>query len=72
MWYCEVSKKVININIKSSHIKSATHKENDVYSRINSNLTDKTYTYLNAEFGQVDGLVEETFDDCTKYFHRFK
>ena len=44
MWYCDVCKKDININTKSSHIKSATHIENEVISRINNNLTDKTYT----------------------------
>ena len=42
MWYCEVCKKDINIKTKSSHIKSAAHIENEVISRINSNLTDKT------------------------------
>ena len=44
MWYCEVCKKNINFNTKSSHIKSVAHIENEVISRINDNLTDKTYT----------------------------
>ena len=65
MWYCEVCKKDININTKSSHIKSAAHIENEVISRINNNLTCKTYTYINPDF-------ERAIDDCTKYFNRFK
>ena len=65
-------KKDVNINIKSSHIKSATHIENEVFSRKNNNLTDKTYTYINPDFEKVDNLVERAIDDCTKYFHRFK
>ena len=72
MWYCEVCKKDININTKSSHIKSAAHIESEVISRINNNLTDKTYTYINPDFEKVDNLVERAIDDCTKYFHRFK
>ena len=31
-WYCEVCKKDINSNTKSSHIKSAAHIENEVIS----------------------------------------
>ena len=50
MWYCEVRKKDININTKSSHIKSAAHIENEVFSRINNNLTDKAYTDTNPDF----------------------
>ena len=56
MWYCEVCKKDININTKS-HIKSALHIENEVISRINNNLTDKIYTYINPDFEKVDDLV---------------
>ena len=44
----------------SSHIKSTTHLENEVISRVNNNLTDKAYTYLNPEFDQVDGLVKKS------------
>ena len=72
MWYCDICKKDININTKSSHIKSATHIENEVISRINNNLTDRTYTYINPDFAKVDDLVKRAIDDCTKYFHRFK
>ena len=72
IWYCELCKKDININTKSSHIKSATHIENEVISRINNNLTDRTYTYINPDFEKVDNLVQRAIDDCTKYFHRFK
>ena len=69
MWYCEACKKDININTKSSQIKSAEHIENEVISKINDNLTDKTYTYINPDFEQVDNLVKKANDDCTKYFH---
>ena len=71
-WYCEVCKKDININTKSSHIKSAAHIENEVISRINNNLTDRKYTYVNPDFEKVDDLVKRAIDDCTQYFHRFK
>ena len=72
MWYCEVCKKDINIITKSSHIKSTAHIENEVISRNNNNLTDKTYTYINPDFEKVDNLVEGAIIDCTNYFHRFK
>ena len=72
MRYCEVCKKDTNIIIKTSLIKSASQIENDVTSRINNNLTDKTYTYINPDFEKVDNLVERAIDDCTKCFHRFK
>ena len=72
MWYCDICKKDINFNTKSSHIKSATHIENEVISRINNNLTDRTYRYINPDYERVDNLVKSAIDDCTKYFHRFK
>ena len=72
MWFCEVCKKDIKINTKSSHIKSAAHIQNEVISRINNNLTDKTYTYTNPEFVKVDNLTERAIDECTKYFRRIK
>ena len=72
MWYCAVCKKDININTKSSLIKSVAHIENDIISRINNNLTDKTYTYTNPNFEKVDNLIKRAIDDCRKYFHRFK
>ena len=72
MWYCEACKKDINMNTKSFHIKYATHLENEVISRINKNLTDKTYTYINPDFEQIDSLVKGTVDECTLHFHRFK
>ena len=72
MWYCEVCKKAININTKSSPIKSAAHIQNEIISRINNNITDKTYTYINPDFEKVDNLVQRAIDVCTKYFHRFK
>ena len=72
MWYCEACKKDINNNTKSSHIKSQAHIENEVISRINNNLTDKTYTYINPNFEQVDDLIKRTIDECTQHFHRFK
>ena len=70
--YCEACKKEININTKSSHIKSAAHIEKEVFSRINNNLTDKTYTYINPDFEQVDYLIKSAIDECTQQFHRFK
>ena len=39
MWYCETCKKDININTKSSHIKSAAPIENEVLSIINNKFT---------------------------------
>ena len=72
MWYCETCRKDININTKYSQIKSAAHIENEVVSRINNNLTDETYTYINPHFEQVDNLIEKTIDECTQQFHRFK
>ena len=72
MWYCEVCKRDINIITKSSYIKSASHIENEVISRINDNLTDKTYTYINPDFEQVDKLIKRAIDECTQFFHRFK
>ena len=52
MFYCETYKDDININTITSHIKSATHIGNEVNSRVNNNLTDKTYTQLNPVFEQ--------------------
>ena len=66
MWYCDICKKDINIKTKSSNIKSATHIENEVISRIINNLTDRTYTYINPDFEKVDDLVKKAIDDCTK------
>ena len=72
MWYCEACKKDININTKSSHIKSAAHIEKEVISRIHNNLTDKTYTYINPDFEKVDNLIKRAINDCTQHFHTFK
>ena len=72
MWYCEACKKDINIITKSSHIKCAAHIENEVISRINNNLTDKTSRYINPDFEQVDNLIKRAIDECTQNFHRFK
>ena len=72
MWYCDACKKDVNNNTKSSHIKSEAHIEKEVISRINNNLTDKTYTYINPDFEKVDNLVQRAIDDCTKYFDRYK
>ena len=69
MWYCEPCKKDININTKSSHIKSAAHIENEGISRINSNLTNKTYKYINPNFEKVDNLVKRAIDECTQHFN---
>ena len=72
MWYCDACKKDIIFNTKSSHIKSAAHLETEVISRINNNLTDKTYAYFNPDFEKTDNLIIRAFDECTHYFHRFK
>ena len=72
MWLCEACKKDKNINTKSSHIKSTPHLENEVLSRINNNLTDKTYKYINPGFEKVDKLIKRIIDECTQHFHRFK
>ena len=71
MLYGETGKKDININTKSSHIKSAAHIENEVASRIFNNHTDKTYTFINPDFEQVDNLIKAAIDDGTKHFQRF-
>ena len=70
--YCEVCKKDINFNFKSSLVKFSTHIEKEVISRINSNLTDKTYTYLNPKLDQVDGLTERAVDGYKQFFLSFK
>ena len=72
MLYCEACKKDLNINTKSSHIKSAAHTENEIISRMNNNLTDKTYTYINPDFGKLENLVKRAIDECTQHLHRFK
>ena len=72
MGYCEIRKKDINIKNKSSHVKSTTHKENEVIFRVNNNLIDKTYTYLILKIDQVEGLLERAIDDFKQFFHRFK
>ena len=72
MWYCEICNKDIIINTISSHIKSAAHIENEVVSRTNKNLTDKTYTYINPDFEQVDNLIKRAIDKCTQHVHLFK
>ena len=72
MRYCEPCKKDKNINTESSHIRSASHIENEVFSRINYNLTNKFYTYINPDFEQVDNLIKRAIDECTQNFHRFE
>ena len=72
MWYCEACKKDINNNTKCSHIKSAAHIGNEFISRINNNVTGKTYTYINPDFEKIENLVKRAFDECTQHFHRFK
>ena len=72
MWYCEACEKDRNNNTESSHIKSVTHIENEVISRINNNLTDKTYTNINPNFDQADKLFKSAIDECTQHFHGFK
>ena len=66
MWCCEVFRKDINFKTKSSDKISDAHKESEIFSRTNKYFADKTYTYLNLEFDQKDGLVKRANDDCTK------
>ena len=72
MWFCETCKKDIYIYTKSSHVKSAAYIQNEAICRININLTDKTYTYINPDFEQVDNSIKRAIDECTQQFHRFK
>ena len=71
MCYCEACKKETSIKTQSSHINSAAHIENEVISRTNNNLTDKTYTYFNPDFEKVDNLYKRAIDECTHHFHKF-
>ena len=61
-----------NNNTKTSQNTSETHTGNEDISRISSTLTYKNYAYLNLQVDHVYASVERTFDDCTKYFQRFK
>ena len=72
MWYCETCKLDDDFITKSSHIQSAALIENEVFSRINNSLRDKTNTYINPDFEQVDNLNRRAIDECTQHFHRFK
>ena len=72
MWFCELCKKDSNSITKSSNVKSTTHIKNKVISRTSNNLSNETYTYLNPEVDQVDGLFERIFDDCKHFFHRLE
>ena len=62
----------MNIDTKSSHIKSTTVIVKEVVSRINKNLTDKSSTHLNPHVEQKDNLVKRAIDDCTQRFHIFE
>ena len=72
MWCCEVCNTDIKIITKSSPIKSTAHIGKQVTPRLNNNLTERKYTYLNPEVNRVDDLFTTVIDDCTKSFHRFK
>ena len=45
--------------------------EKEVLSRMNNNLSDKTYIYLNPESNEVNRLVKRAIDVCKQYFYRF-
>ena len=62
----------MNIDSKSSHIKSTTVMNKEVVSRTNKNLTDKSSTHLNPDFEQVNNLVKRAIDDCTQRFNSFE
>ena len=59
------------VNANSSHIRSATHLENEVNSRMNNNFPGKTYTHLNSDFEHVHNLVKRVID-FTQHFHRYE
>ena len=61
-WHCETCKRDINNITESSHIKSNTHMENEVISRINNNLTEKAYIFFNPEIDKIDGTVKKVVD----------
>ena len=60
------------INTKCSHIKSAAHIQNEVLSRKNNNLTDKTCSYNNPDVEQVNNLNKRVTDECAQHFYRYK
>ena len=70
MWYCETCKTDLNINIESFRTKPPAHIENEVISRINNDITDKTYRYINPDFEKVDNQFKRAFDVCTQHFDR--
>ena len=72
MWYCEACKKDINIKTKASHFKSAAHIENEFFSRINNNLTEKTYTYINPDFEKLENLIKSAIDERTQHIFKYK
>ena len=72
MLYYETCKKDLNIITKTSHFKSTILIENEVISRTNNHLSDRTFIFLNPEFDHLYGLVENTFDDCEKKIHGIK
>ena len=70
--FCETCKKEICNNTKSSHTKSTTLIQNEVFSRKYRNLTVKINRHLNPDFEKVYDSVKRVIDDCMKHFHRFK
>ena len=37
-----------------------------------SNLTDKIYTFNDADFDEIDKKAEHPLENCGIFFHRFK
>ena len=53
-------------NTKSSHIKTKSHKEKEVFYRTNKNLTDKTYTHLHLDCEQLTVWLKELLMNAHK------
>ena len=71
-FHCEVCKKHLKNKSKLSHINSDTQKENEVLYKLDNKLNDKTYTYFDQEFDQVDASGKRTIDGCIQKLRRFK
>ena len=53
-------------------LKSTAHIKNLLDFRINNYLRDRVFIFDDPVFQYLDSIVEETFEDCLKCFHRFQ
>ena len=67
---CSCGKYKKDINKWCSVIKSGSQIEIVHIFRLNNNLTDKTFAYLNPAFEWADSLRKRAIEDCIKVFHR--